>query len=146
MNEIDFVILWVDGNDPAWREEFVRTRQAENDDASEIRYRDWRNLHYWFRSAERFAPWVRKVHFITWGHLPAWLRRDHPKLHIVNHRDFIPAEYLPHIQFEHHRTEYPPHRRVGRPVRTLQRRHVSYARLPAGGFFFAGVCPATWHA
>ena len=66
MNEIDFVILWVDGNDPAWREEFVRTRQAENDDASEIRYRDWRNLHYWFRSAERFAPWVRKVHFITW--------------------------------------------------------------------------------
>lgn len=48
MNEIDFVILWVDGNDPAWREEFVRTRQAENDDASEIRYRDWRNLHYWF--------------------------------------------------------------------------------------------------
>lgn len=47
MNEIDFVILWVDGNDPAWREEFVRTRQAENDDASEIRYRDWRNLHYW---------------------------------------------------------------------------------------------------
>ena len=95
MNEIDFVILWVDGNDPAWREEFVRTRQAENDDASEIRYRDWRNLHYWFRSAERFAPWVRKVHFITWGHLPAWLRRDHPKLHIVNHRDFIPAEYLP---------------------------------------------------
>ena len=54
MNEIDFVILWVDGNDPAWREEFVRTRQAENDDASEIRYRDWRNLHYWFRSAERF--------------------------------------------------------------------------------------------
>lgn len=42
MNEIDFVILWVDGNDPAWREEFVRTRQAENDDASEIRYRDWR--------------------------------------------------------------------------------------------------------
>ena len=96
MNEIDFVILWVDGNDPAWREEFVRTRQAENDDASEIRYRDWRNLHYWFRSAERFAPWVRKVHFITWGHLPAWLRRDHPKLHIVNHRDFIPAEYSPH--------------------------------------------------
>ena len=60
MNEIDFVILWVDGNDPAWREEFVRTRQAENDDASEIRYRDWRNLHYWFRSAERFAPWVRR--------------------------------------------------------------------------------------
>ena len=37
MNEIDFVILWVDGNDRAWREEFVLSRQAENDDASEFR-------------------------------------------------------------------------------------------------------------
>ena len=95
MNEIDFVILWVDGNDPHWREEFARTRQAENDDASVIRYRDWRNLHFWFRSVERFAPWVRRVHLVTWGHLPEWLKREHPKLHIVNHRDFIPAKYLP---------------------------------------------------
>ena len=51
---------------------------------------------------------------------------------------FHPGGIPPHIQFEHHRTEYPPHRRVGRPVRTLQRRHVSYARLPAGGFFSPG--------
>ena len=73
MNEIDFVILWVDGNDPAWREEFVRTRQAENDDASEIRYRDWRNLHYWFRSAERFAPWVQPYVYTSYvSHCNFW--------------------------------------------------------------------------
>ena len=95
MNEIDFVILWVDGNDPRWREEFRRMRQAETDDASPIRYRDWDNLRYWFRGVERFAPWVRRIHFVTWGHLPAWLQREHPKLHIVEHRDFIPAQYRP---------------------------------------------------
>lgn len=95
MNEIDFVLLWVDGNDPDWRRAFSETRAGAGADASEIRYRDWCNLHYWFRSVERFAPWVRRIHLITWGHLPAWLRTSHPKLHVVNHADYIPAEYLP---------------------------------------------------
>lgn len=93
--DIDFVILWVDGDDPDWREEFRKARIAENADASEIRYRDWRNLHYWFRAVDKFAPWVRRIHFITWGHLPKWLNISHPKLHIVNHSEFIPSEFLP---------------------------------------------------
>ena len=94
---IDFVLLWVDGSDPAWREEFVRCRREAGGvtDASEIRYRDWALLRYWFRSVERFAPWVRTIHFVTWGHLPAWLEREHPKLRIVRHTDYIPAEWLP---------------------------------------------------
>ncbi len=95
METIDFVILWVDGNDSEWRAEFARTRQSENQDRSEIRYRDWRNLRYWFRAVEQFAPWVRRIHFITWGHLPEWLETAHPKLHIVNHPDYIPSAYLP---------------------------------------------------
>lgn len=92
---IDFVILWVDGNDPAWQQEFRAARHSDHEDASPIRFRDWRNLHYWFRAVERFAPWVRRIHFITWGHLPAWLDTSNPRLHVVNHRDYIPAEYLP---------------------------------------------------
>ncbi len=40
-------------------------------------------------------PWVNKVHFVTWGHLPSWLNTDCEKLHIVNHKDYIPEEYLP---------------------------------------------------
>lgn len=38
-------------------------------DIREERYRDWDNLQYWFRGVEKFAPWVRKIHFVTWGHL-----------------------------------------------------------------------------
>ncbi len=44
---------------------------------------------------EKYAPWVNKIHFITWGHLPSWLDTSNPKLHIVNHRDYIPEQYLP---------------------------------------------------
>ncbi len=95
-NDIDFVIFWVDGSDPEWlAERRTWLGNSEFEDASPIRSRDWRNLRYWFRGVERFAPWVRKIHFVTWGHLPEWLDRTNPKLHVVNHRDFIPAEYLP---------------------------------------------------
>ncbi len=97
MNDTDFVILWVDGSDPAWRKEFAAARHADADDedASVARYRDWRTLRYWFRSVERFAPWVRRIHFVTWGHLPAWLDNSHPRLHIVRHADYLPEAYRP---------------------------------------------------
>ena len=35
---IDFVVTWVDGNDP------------------NVRFRDWDNMQYWFRAVEKFAP------------------------------------------------------------------------------------------
>ena len=97
MNGIDFVLLWVDGDDPAWREAFLNARKAAGRDAdlSAIRFRDWQTLPYWFRAVERFAPWVRRIHLITWGHLPAWLDTSHPKLHIVRHEEYLPGEYLP---------------------------------------------------
>lgn len=89
----------MDGNDPAWQKEKRKTEHvpevtAEADDRNE-RYRDWDNLQYWFRGVEQFAPWVRKIHFVTWGHFPKWLNTEHPKLHIVKHEDFIPSEFLP---------------------------------------------------
>lgn len=95
MQEIDFVIPWVDGADPAWQAEFRQYRIAAGMDASAIRYRDWGTLPYWFRAVEQFAPWVRKIHLITWGHIPAWLDTSHPKLNIVRHEDYIPKEWLP---------------------------------------------------
>ena len=100
-SEIDFVIPWVDGSDPQWRAEHDLWRAKERGDGllrwtdGVQRYREWGLLKYWFRGVERFAPWVNRIHFITWGHLPPWLNVDHPKLHIVNHRDYIPEKWLP---------------------------------------------------
>lgn len=94
MEQIDFVIPWVDGADPAWQAELRRFRPDFNAEGS-ARYRDWGLLRYWFRGVETYAPWVHKIYFITWGHLPEWLDTTNEKLVIVNHRDYIPAEYLP---------------------------------------------------
>ena len=109
---IDFVIPWVDGNDPAWQKEksgYSPSDMAFSDTA--VRYRDWDNLQYWFRAVEKYAPWVNRIHFITWGHLPKWLDTSHPKLHIVNHRDYIPEKYLP--TFNSHTIELNMHRIEG---------------------------------
>lgn len=96
MNQkIDFVIIWVDGSDPEWIAEKNRYQTDRNTDSRVQRFRDWDNLMYWFRGVEKFAPWVNKIHFVTWGHLPKWLNTNHPKLNIVKHSDYIPEKYLP---------------------------------------------------
>lgn len=93
--KVDFILTWVDGSDPEWKQEKNKYDNNGSTDSREIRYRDWDNLQYWFRGIEKFAPWINKIHFITWGHVPEWLNINHPKLNIVNHTDYIPEKYLP---------------------------------------------------
>ena len=109
-NKIDFVMIWVDGNDQEWRKEKNHYENKSGDDRN-IRFRDWDNLQYWFRAVEEYAPWVNKIHFVTWGHLPQWLDTTNPQINIVNHKDFIPAEYLP--TFSSHVIELNLHRIPG---------------------------------
>lgn len=118
MEKIDFVIIWVDGGDPEWRKEknrWLRTVKGGEDapeiDAVDSRYQDWDNLRYWFRAVEKYAPWVNKVHFVTCGQHPDWLNPDAPKLHLVDHKDFIPEQYLP--TFSSHPIELNLHRIEG---------------------------------
>lgn len=109
--EIDFVIIWVDGSDPEWLAEKAKYAPTADTDNRPERYRDWGLLPYWFRGVEKFAPWVRKVHFVTWGHIPKWLNTDHPKLNIVRHDEYIPEKYLP--TFSSHTIELNLHRIKG---------------------------------
>lgn len=95
--DIDFVLAWVDGSDPAWCEERIQYDPNCKLDAKHLaeRYRDWENLQYWFRAVEKYAPWVHRIYLVTWGHIPVWLNLSCEKLVVVNHRDFIPEQYLP---------------------------------------------------
>ncbi|MCM1521090.1 MAG: stealth family protein [Muribaculaceae bacterium] len=96
--DIDFIVTWVDMNDPAWQEEFSKYSQSKENTrngVSKARFRDYGFLKYWFRGVEKFAPWVRKIHFVTSGQRPEWLDTSNPKLNLVSHRDYIPSEFLP---------------------------------------------------
>ena len=108
MNEpIDFVIIWVDGNDKKWQEEKNKYYSGSGDSRTG-RYRNWENLKYWFRGVEKYANWVNKVFFVTCGHLPDWLNVNHPKLCIIKHDEYIPNKYLP--TFSSHPIEINLHR------------------------------------
>lgn len=96
--DIDFVVTWVDMADEEWQRVFADysgRRREEKNGVSEARFRDQGLLRYWFRGVDKFAPWVRKIHFVTCGQKPDWLDTSNPKLHLVDHKDFIPAEFLP---------------------------------------------------
>lgn len=96
--EIDFVITWVDMDDPKWKADFAKhSGKIDNlkNEMTEARFRDHGLLRYWFRGVEKFAPWVRKIHFVTCGQKPEWLDPSHPKLQLVNHSDYIPNQHLP---------------------------------------------------
>jgi hypothetical protein len=94
MDKIDFVVPWVDPNDPEWIESynFYRPEKPIKDYS---KFRDWNIFHYWFRAVERYAPWVNKVFLITNGKFPEWINTDCEKLILIKHSDYIPEKFLP---------------------------------------------------
>lgn len=99
IEQIDVIILWVDGSDTQWikqRNQYLGKTPSEKEiRALAKQFRNWDNLQYLFRGIEQFMPWVRKVHFVTNGQKPTWLNLKSPKLNFVRHSDFMPEEYLP---------------------------------------------------
>lgn len=93
--DIDFVVPWVNSEDPEWQDEKRKYAAGNSYGDSEERFRDWNLMRYWFRCALKNAPWVRKIHFIVWKNVPDWLDTSDPKLSVVKHEDFLPEEARP---------------------------------------------------
>ena len=98
---IDFVVTYVDGNDPVWREKMLRYRgDLTGDETRDMairdeRFRDFGVFRYWFRAVAENAPWVHKIYVVTDNQTPEWLNTDDEKIVAVDHTDFIPEKYLP---------------------------------------------------
>lgn len=96
--EIDFVVTWVNGNDPAWqkkKDNYYNTNATQKKGNTSARYREWDQFQYWFRAVEKYAPWVHKVFLITEGHIPEWINLNSEKLVHIKHSDYMPDKYLP---------------------------------------------------
>lgn len=96
MEQIDIVLPWVDDTDPKWKKEREKYMTSFIESRKNLAhyFRDWDTLRYVFRSIEKNMPWVRYVHFITCGHLPSWLNRNHPKIRIHSHEEYFSKESL----------------------------------------------------
>jgi len=99
-NAIDFVVLWVDSSDSKWLAEMAFWKEklsGEKVDIDTARYRDWGLFKYWFRSVEKYAPWVRKIHLVTNGQVPDFLDLSNSKVQLVLHKDFMKASSVPNF-------------------------------------------------
>ena len=99
---IDIVITWVNDADPIWqktREDTLLSLGIASDieGNKDERFQELGLLKYWFRSMERYAPWVRKIHLVvaSSSQLPDWLNLKHEKLKIIYHEDIVDGKYLP---------------------------------------------------
>ena len=96
--EIDLVYLWVDGNDPLWqakRNAFIGNVGENTDVNCKGRYANNDELKYSLRSAEKYAPWIRKIFIVTDNQTPDWLDTTNPKVKIIDHREIMPEISLP---------------------------------------------------
>ena len=94
-NIIDFVVTWLDSTDPEWQKSYAEYSPKAKGDKSQARYRNLDIFRYWFRSVEKYAPWVHKIYLITNGKFPDWINKDNPKLVLVRHEDYMPKDCLP---------------------------------------------------
>lgn len=74
MFDIDIVIPWVDGGDPAFRERMVKyagpASLSKDDVAGPVRFADNGELQWCVASINRYAPFVRRIYIITDGQDP----------------------------------------------------------------------------
>jgi hypothetical protein len=98
---VDVVYTWVDGRDPAWNRARLErlaglTGTATTRESSgQARFVSRNELRYSLRSVHLFAPWVRRIHLVTAGQVPAWLDPDHPQVAVVDHRQILPPDAVP---------------------------------------------------
>jgi glycosyltransferase involved in cell wall biosynthesis len=111
---VDVVYTWVDGEDEEWNAARER-RLAEltgtaltRESSGRARFLSRDELRYSMRSVHLFAPWVRRIHLVAAGQVPAWLDTDHPQVRVVDHREILPADALP--TFNSHAIETGLHR------------------------------------
>ncbi|WP_250027279.1 stealth family protein [Paractinoplanes maris] len=93
---IDAVYTWVDGADPVWRARKTRALRengwvagTNQQAANESRFMSRDELRFSLRSLHAFAPWIRHVHLVTDGQVPAWLDTTRSDLTVVSHQEIF---------------------------------------------------------
>ncbi|MBM6585533.1 sugar phosphotransferase [Pediococcus acidilactici] len=95
--KIDFVVSWVNSNDIEWQTRMnnqLKKMGKKQLMIGEERYHDYGFFKYWFRSVEKYAPWVNHIFLVTDQQKPDFFK-ENDRVTVVDHSEFIPSEYLP---------------------------------------------------
>ena len=106
--EVDVVIAWVDGDDPAHRAKRLqyggKVATTHNDVGGDMRYRATGEIYFCIASILRYAPWVRKIWIVTDNqdpHAEEFVARNFPDnripIELVDHKVLFRGyeQYLP---------------------------------------------------
>eukprot|EP01113_Clastostelium_recurvatum_P038429 TRINITY_DN5759_c0_g1_i2.p1 TRINITY_DN5759_c0_g1~~TRINITY_DN5759_c0_g1_i2.p1 ORF type:complete len:377 (+),score=65.70 TRINITY_DN5759_c0_g1_i2:121-1131(+) len=89
-DEVDLVYTWVNGSDPLHvNKRIVRSGGAMQSAGSINRFRDMGGLKYSLRSAEKHAPWLRKIWIVTDDQVPDFLDTKNKKVQVISHREMF---------------------------------------------------------
>lgn len=99
--DVDAVYLWVDDKDPEWqarRAKYAPSKQSDASSVSTSRFRQFGELAASIAMLAEHAPFIRNVFIVVDQQRPdlSTLPSDLPfEIKLVNHSEFIPAEYRP---------------------------------------------------
>lgn len=102
MQEIDIVVAWVDGSDPAHSAKRKRWEPAEanRNSTQPRRFSDNDEIRYCLRSIKNHAPWVRTIWLVTDNQFPRSISRslaEEAGIQVVSHQEIFAGleELLP---------------------------------------------------
>ncbi|KAH3757390.1 exopolysaccharide phosphotransferase [Pelomyxa schiedti] len=91
--DVDLVISWVDGSDPAWltlKEEFLPEKTDTRDAQRPKRWRNNNEVCYLLRSVKQYAPWIHHVWIVSLNQIPVCVDTSATTwISVVNHSDFM---------------------------------------------------------
>jgi len=108
MIDVDFVVLWVDGQDPlhqAKRSVYLNAFRLHSESNAEqstspLRFVQTDELKYCLRSIKQHAPWYRKIWLVVDEQFPRFLQQsllEQDRIEIIDHQQLFAGyeEYLP---------------------------------------------------
>lgn len=104
--EMDAVVMWVNGEEPRFVQEFDRERRsyfADKDPSkywsinSKGRHRDNGELRYCLRGIEMNIPFIRKIFVVTNGQRPDFIDFSSPRIDLVTHDQLFDTDCLPNF-------------------------------------------------
>ena len=103
--DVDAVIAWVDGADPAHRrklQQFLHGKDAGEPAAAATRFSDCGEIDYCVASLLRFAPWLRTIFIVTDEQTPSLIARlkgtrFEQRVRVIDHREIFSGHE--HFQF-----------------------------------------------